>query len=244
MNEYKVRLEAFSGPLDLLLHLIKKNQLSINNIPMAELTRQYLEYIEESRQLDVEVAGEFLLMASTLLKLKSQTILPKVTEEEFSEDEEEINEEQSAVGQIESQDELVRRLLIYKQFQQASKNLEKLFYTEEKFVKRPPTVIKKILPPKIDSPQILFEAFVNAIVNRSETEQLEMKTENFQVRDKIKEILKMVREREIELFEVVETGKVGEKIAAFLAALELINRGKISARQEEPYEKIFLSKLN
>src|SRR5512133_687772 len=106
-----VRTEAFEGPLDLLLHLIRKNEVDIYNIPIAEISRQYLDYLDVMRELNLDVAGEFLVMASTLIQIKSQMLLPNPIEE----GEEEQVEDPRA--------ELVRRLLEYEKYRQAAVDL-------------------------------------------------------------------------------------------------------------------------
>ena len=110
--DYTFRLEGFEGPLDLLLHLIQKNELDIFNIPIALITEQYLEYLQLMKVLNLDIAGEYLLMASTLLHIKSKMLLPK-----SSEGEEEREEDPRA--------ELVRRLLEYQKYKQAALELEK-----------------------------------------------------------------------------------------------------------------------
>ena len=104
---YGVRLDVFEGPLDLLLYLIRKDEIDIYDIPVAEITRQFMEYVEVIRELNLEQAGEFLLMAATLMKIKSQMLLPRQEEEE-----EEAGED--------PREELVRRLLEYQQFKEAA----------------------------------------------------------------------------------------------------------------------------
>ena len=234
-EEYEVRLDAFSGPLDLLLHLIKENRLDIKNIPMAELTRQYLDYIEKSRRLDVEVAGEFLLPASTLLRIKSRSVLPQVFEEP-----EEVKKNKSA--KIESREDLIQRLLIYRQFKRTGEIFAEMIEREEKFVKRTAEYLpRNFLPLQKISPEVLHGIFSDLAEKKSAAESFSVETETFKVTDKMRDILKSVKTGETELSEVVPTGKHAEKIAAFLAALELVNRGKISARQEFPYREIFMS---
>src|SRR5512136_1325173 len=109
---YTFRLEGFEGPLDLLLHLIQKNELDIFNIPIALITEQYLEYLQLMKVLNLDMAGEYLLMASTLLHIKSKMLLPTSTEEE-----EEQGEDPRA--------ELVRRLLEYQKYKEAAAELER-----------------------------------------------------------------------------------------------------------------------
>ena len=107
---YKVKLESFEGPLDLLLFLIKKNELDIYDIPISEITRQYLDYIEIIKLLDIEAAGDFILMAATLMRIKAQTLLPKPEMDEMDEIED-------------PRQELVYRLLEYKRFKDVASDL-------------------------------------------------------------------------------------------------------------------------
>ncbi len=110
---YQIKLEVFEGPLDLLLHLIRKHEVNIYDIPISLITRQYLDYIDLMKELNLEIAGEFLLMAATLIHIKSKMLLPQ--EEAIAEEEEE--EDPRA--------ELVRRLLEYKRFKEAAEDLGK-----------------------------------------------------------------------------------------------------------------------
>ena len=112
---YKVKLEIFEGPLDLLLHLIKQNEVDIYDIPISAITAQYLEYLEMMKTLNLEVAGEFLLMAATLIHIKSKMLLP--FSEEASEEEEEGGDPRQ---------ELIRRLLEYQKYKEASAQLEQM----------------------------------------------------------------------------------------------------------------------
>src|SRR2546425_2421879 len=111
-DSYRIRLDEFEGPLDLLLHLIKKNEINIYDIPIALITKQYLDYISTMKSLNLVVAGEFLVMAATLIHIKSRMLLPVETE---GDEEDEAGEDPRA--------ELVRRLLEYKQFKEAAGEL-------------------------------------------------------------------------------------------------------------------------
>ena len=111
---YKVKLEVFEGPLDLLLYLIKKDEVNIYDIPIARITDEYLEYIELMKMLDINIASEFIVMAATLMQIKSRMLLP--VEERVPEEEEEVD----------PREELVRQLLEYKKFKEAAVQLEEL----------------------------------------------------------------------------------------------------------------------
>ena len=111
LDLYRIELDSFQGPLDLLLHLIKKNELDIYDIPIAEITRQYVNYLEVMSELNLDVASEFLVMASTLIHLKSRMLLPVDEEEEEEEEGEDPREE------------LIRRLLEYQKYKKAAEEL-------------------------------------------------------------------------------------------------------------------------
>ena len=113
MDALSFKLPVFEGPLDLLLHLIEKNKLDIYDIPILEITRQYLEYLKSWDEMNLEIASEFIVMAATLINIKAKRLLPEAEKK----DEEEENEEA----------ELIRRLLIYKQYKEASVSLKGMF---------------------------------------------------------------------------------------------------------------------
>ena len=124
--EYKIKLEAFEGPLALLMHLIDKNQIDIYDIPIAVVTEQYIAYIRTMEEFNIEVASEFLVMAATLLQIKSRMLLPKPPAAEQAEDE------------VDPRQELVERLLEYRRFKQMAGTLEEMMRAREQFVARPP----------------------------------------------------------------------------------------------------------
>ena len=124
-KKYTFHLEAFNGPLELLMHLIEKNKIDIYDIPIAELTRQYLDYLEAMREMDMEVTSSFLVMAATLLQIKSRMMLPKKKAEESGEEED-------------PRQELVERLLEYRRFKKVSEVLGSMADLQEHFVGRAP----------------------------------------------------------------------------------------------------------
>src|SRR5512145_2330401 len=113
MDPFAIHLDNFTGPLDLLLHLIRKNEMEITDIPIAEITAQYLAVIDTMQTLNLDVAGEFLLMAATLLHIKSRLLLPQIVEDHAEEDEED-----------DPRAELVRRLLEYQKYKDAAERLD------------------------------------------------------------------------------------------------------------------------
>ena len=125
MDDYRIQLAAFEGPLDLLMHLIEKNKIDIYDIPIAELTRQYMEHLNRMRELDMEIASSFLVMAATLLQIKSRMMLPQQSKEKETAEED-------------PRQELVARLLEYKKFQQVSELLQGQAVSEARFCAREP----------------------------------------------------------------------------------------------------------
>ena len=233
---YEIKLAAFEGPLDLLLHLITKNKIDIYDIPMAQLTQQYMDYIEESKEFNVEVATEFLVMAAKLMQIKSRIILPSIKSTE------EVNDEEN---QTDPREELVQRLLEYQRFQKLSKMLLSMFELEEKFIKRSPMKLsRKALPPQNLSIKKLVNSFISVIATDEELTipEVLVSSEIFHVKDKMVEISsKLENSSEIKLSEVIDTNSSSEIVAAFLALLELIKRQKATAEQLIPFAEILIT---
>ena len=236
---YEIKLAAFKGPLDLLLHLIAKNKIDIYDIPMAQLTQQYMDYIEESQEFNVEIATEFLVMAAKLMQIKSRTILPSTKSN---------SEVIDAETSDDPREELVQRLLEYQRFQKISKVMSSMFMAEEKFVKRQPLRLsKKTLPPQDLSIHKLLKSFLAAITTEEELilPEVLVSSEEFHVKDKINIICSQLENlNKIKLSEVIETDSAGEIVATFLALLELIKRQKVKADQLIPFAEILISKVN
>ena len=147
---YKIKLDIFEGPLDLLLYLVKKDHINICDIPIAKVTEQYLAYLELMRLLDLEIAGQFLVVASTLLQIKSRMLLPK---SQISTEEEEVD----------PREELVQRLLEYQRFKEIASELRQREQRQQQQFKRPPGDKP---PVDADSPQeVYFEASIFDLIN-------------------------------------------------------------------------------
>jgi len=230
---YKVKLEEFEGPLDLLLFLIKKDEIDIYDIPIAKITEQYLEYLEFLELLDLDIAGEFLVMAATLMHIKSKMLLPP--EERPPEEAEE--EDPRA--------ELVRRLIEYKAFKEAAGQLQSLEARQRDLFHR---------PGDMDAVQIecggekffeaslfdLISAFSVVLANVPKETFLEVIKEHVTVEQKIHDILHMLVEKPCftikDLFEKAKS-KV-EIVVIFLALLELMKTHSILAVQKELFGEI------
>lgn len=229
---YKIRLETFEGPLALLMHLIDKNQIDIYDIPIAVVTEQYLAYIRAMEEFNIDVASEFLVMAATLLQIKSRMLLPKPPAAEQPEDE------------TDPRQELVQRLLEYRRFKQAAGMLEEMLREREKFVARPPGFFatKIVLPDglKLDD---LIEAFA-AVWESAVDEFAFIAREEISVQDKMQDILLLLRKQggRLEFAQtLIRSGSRTEMVTAFLALLELIRLKRITIRQDRSFGPIYLS---
>ena len=232
--DYKVKLEAFEGPMDLLLHLIEKNKIDIYDIPISELTQQYIEYVNEAQEFDAELASRFLLMAAILINIKSRMLLPSRTKLKSP------TEEDS-----DPRTELVQKLIEYRRFQKASQELESRLAIEETFIKRSPMELsRRELPPTNLSIKKLMQVFLNVIARNEEGElpKILISPEVFKIKDKMIEILHALSgSNEVKLSDVVETKSVNETVTTFLALLELVKRSQVNARQVSPFDDIVIA---
>lgn len=230
-----VRTEAFEGPLDLLLHLIKKNELDIYNIPIAEITRQYLDYLDVMRELNLDVAGEFLVMASTLIQIKSQMLLPQAVDTM----EEEQGEDPRA--------ELVRRLLEYERYREASYLLvAREVLHRDVFARTFPSEELEAFPSDEALPAVEMFELVDAlrrILAKIPVESFhEVGSENISIADRISDILEFLQGKDAVDFEELFAGSSTREfiVASFLAVLELCRLRMIRLLQFENYGRILV----
>jgi segregation and condensation protein A len=223
---YTVKLEVFEGPLDLLLHLIKKNELDIFNIPIAQITSDYLNYIKLFRRLNIDFAGEFLVMASTLIHIKSKMLLPSIetVEEEEPED---------------YQAELAVRLSEYEKFKEAASMLKEREIIQRNIYGRLPMISGKEEYTIEASLFDLVDAF-QRVVFRAKEEVREIIQEDIRIEDRVREILNLLENRRFINFERIFSGQRTKRllIVTFLALLELIRLRMVFARQAKPFGDI------
>lgn len=230
----EVFLDAFQGPLDLLLYLIRKHNLDILDIPIAEVTRQYVEYIELMKVLQLELAAEYLVMAALLAEIKSRMLLPKqVTEEGVEED---------------PRAELVRRLQEYEQYKQAAEDLDNLPRLERDWFPAwvsPGDITQRVLLPEVQLSELLNalrEVMQRADLLTSHSIQMEP----LSVRERMTEVLARISKENfvefIQLFPLKE-GRMGV-VVTLLALLELAKSGLIEIVQTENYAPIHVRMMN
>jgi len=235
-TDYKVSLEIFEGPLDLLLYLVKKEEVDIHEIQIVKIIDQYLKYIELFKMLDLDVAGEFIVMASTLMYIKSKMLLPP--------EERPIEEEEEEDPQL----ELIKQLVEYKKFKEAAQQLSQKADQELQHFSREEG---GILPIEASRRQLetnifdLITAFSKVLDRVKDEDDLrEIFEETFTVTDKIKVILDAFTEVSELLFSELFEGMRfrSEVVITFLAVLELIRLQKIQANQSEPFSEVVLNK--
>jgi len=235
-NEMSIRLPAFEGPLDLLLFLIRKNEIDIYDIPIERVTRQYLDVLHSMDHLNLEIAGDFFVMAATLMYIKSRLLLP--TNEQIKQPAE---EEEG----IDPRWELVQQLLEYKKFKEAAYQLQDLVERQQDFLPRifrEAPEQKESRPLKPTDKIELWNAF-NSVL-RQLAENLisgEIRDEQVSVADRMEFILEFLKRRDSFLFsDLFENQQYGINllVATFLAVLELTRLKKIRIQQDENYADI------
>jgi segregation and condensation protein A len=231
-EDYKVDLEVFEGPLDLLLYLIRKDEVDIYDIPIERVTTQYMEYLGLMRMLDLNIAGEFIVMAATLMMIKSRMLLPVEEREDLPEEDEEADPRW----------ELVRQLVEYKKFKDAATLLKDWEVSQENaFLHSGSGVVIEPDEPGLAIKDVnifdLISAF-NEVLKRAAVEDLgEIFAEKFTVAEKIEAILHRVHGGEsimfFELFSSMSSRQ--EIVCTFLALLELIKIRQIDVVQKERF---------
>ena len=237
-NEYKVKLEVFEGPLDLLLYLIKKDEVDIYDISIERITQQYLEFMEAFKVLDLEIAGEFVVMAANLIYMKSRSLLPvhvQPPEEEAEEDD--------------PRWDLIRQLVEYKKFKDAAAQLSQRELDQSNLFTRLPEGPEQVAERPLGDVSVFdliaaFNKILKRIAGKSE-DLREIFEENYTVSDKIDLILKMtasgVALKFTELF--ASAASRTEVVVTFLALLELVRLKQLSLVQGEAFGEIELKRV-
>jgi segregation and condensation protein A len=237
VQPYPVKLPTFEGPLDLLFHLVRKNEVDLKNIPVAEICRQYHEYIVLMQELDLEVAAEFLYMEALLVQIKSQLVLPRPALAD------------GAPGE-DPRDELVRRLLEYRKFKGVAETLHEMEAQRLGLWARPPVRLGE--PGEEDEVDLtevsLFDLMTlfRGVLDRYRAEHpptMEIEHQKYSIREKMEQMLARLRAttRPAPLTEVFASlsGRA-EAIAVFLAVLELLRLGVVRALQAGEFAEIYL----
>ncbi len=229
---YKVQLEIFEGPLDLLLYLIKREELDIQHIPIARIARQYLEYINLMRMLNLDVAGEFLVMAATLMHIKSRMLLPP---EELGEEEEDDDDPQA---------ELIKQLMEYQKFKEMAEKLEERQIKQEEIFSRGRDEAMELAREEgflLEANLFdLINAFSRVLTTAGEEGFAEIVEDEATVNEKIREIIDILRAQASLNFTRLFVGLANkvEMVVTFLALLELIRLKEVKIRQAQRFGEI------
>jgi len=240
MSDYKINLDVFSGPLDLLLYLVRKDEVDIYDIPIAKVTAEYIRYIEMLKLFDIELAGEFLVMAATLMEIKSAMLLPK----------DQIDAAQQDI--TDPRHELIRQLLEYKKFKDAANMLNLSAQTMQQKFSRSDNIISSLEPktePELDLDQVTvwdllnaFDTMMKATGNLMDISHISDDTpiDLYQI-----EILHRLQNEGAMSFTRVFEGKKNKivVIGLFLGVLELVREKLITAEQAAPLMPIYLRPL-
>jgi segregation and condensation protein A len=238
IDDYKVELEVFEGPLDLLLYLIKRDEVDIYDIPIERITSQYMEYVNVMRMLDLNIAGEFIVMAATLMLIKSRMLLP--VEERSDQEEDEDGEDPRW--------ELVRQLVEYKKFKDAAARLQKNEWRQEDIfgIGGQSLAIDADESGATLNDVSLFDliAAFDEVIQNAVTEELgEIVGDSITVADKIDYILHAVREKATVPFSALFQGLASrnEIICTFLALLELARLRQLRITQDHTFGEIMIA---
>jgi segregation and condensation protein A len=236
-RDLQITLDVFEGPLDLLLHLVRVNEYDIFDIPVAAIARQYNEYLDLMRDLNLNIAGEYLVMSATLLRVKSRMLLPL---EAVNEDGEEVD----------PREELVQQLLEYQRYKEAAREmLERPLLGRDVFARKFPS--QELADAAIDASYLdvdiyqLLQALRSVIKNLPQDVVHEVQLEGVSIREKMSAILETIRERRSLRFEELFAGDAtrGEVIATFLAMLELVRQAMIKLTQIDLHGPIRIESL-
>lgn len=232
-DDYKVMLEVFEGPLDLLLYLIKKDEVDIYDIPIGRITDQYMEYLKLMKVLDLNIAGDFIVMSATLMLIKSRMLLPVEERKEMEDEDEE-----------DPRWDLVRQLVEYKKFKDAADHLEELELYQENVFGRESEHVDLGAPPEVDLRDAsIFDLIssLNDALGRVQEEDLqEIFAEEYTVSQKVTYIVETIKATKrlciTDLFMGMKSRQ--EIICTFLAVLELIKLNRIAAVQDDHFGHI------
>lgn len=237
---YQVRLEVFEGPLDLLLHLISKAKINIEDISISEITAQYMDYLSQMQALDIDIASEFMVMAATLLHIKSSRLLPKPASQQPEEQE------------PDPQQQLIQRLKEYKKYKDAAEWLrERHMVYSGMYSKLPEELIDTGENVKFSNvtKEDLAQAMM-ALLNKKKASQeaqpvvRNIKPEPITLQDRINQLTALLVRRGKVLFSQLVSKRFSRLyvVVTFLALLEMVNKGWIVVQQSRPFSDIFIQR--
>lgn len=235
-DKYVVTIDNFDGPLDLLLHLIKEQDIDIYDIKIEDITKQYLDYIRHMKELNLEIASEYLVMASELIEMKSKMLLPKKKEKEDDDYEEDPREL------------LIERLLAYKRYKEVTSEFKDLELTRKMVFTREPDNLNRYVKEDESSEELgvadLIDAF-NNLLKRKELDKpiaTKITKKELSVAEKVNKIKNILRNKKrINFEDIFEVSTKEEVIISFLSVLEMVKKDEILLTQEGNFKNIVIS---
>lgn len=235
-DKYVVTIDNFDGPLDLLLHLIKEQDIDIYDIKIEDITKQYLDYIRHMKELNLEIASEYLVMASELIEMKSKILLPKKKEKEDDDYEEDPREL------------LIERLLAYKRYKEVTSEFKDLELTRKMVFTREPDNLNRYVKEDENSEELgvadLIDAF-NNLLKRKELDRpiaTKITKKELSVTEKVNKIKNILRnKKKINFEDIFEVSTKEEVIISFLSVLEMVKKDEILLTQEGNFKNIVIS---
>ncbi|HEX6923009.1 MAG TPA: segregation/condensation protein A [Bacillales bacterium] len=241
--EYNVKLDAFEGPLDLLLHLVNRLEIDIYDISVLQITDQYMEFIHTMQELQLDVAGEYLLMAATLLEMKSKMLLPTEEEEYIEDDYEEFEED--------PRDELIRRLVEYRKYKIVSEQLKQREAKWQLVYAKPPVPLgePEVKPLSDDISVYDMIASLQKLARRKQLEipkKTKIHRQEISIKDRMGEVMAALDEAygRKTFYDFYSGAEREEVVTTFLAVLELMKKRMVSCRQEGNFADIMIYKMD
>lgn len=234
---YSVKIDEFEGPLDLLLHLIKEDNIDIYDISIDKITKDYLDYINKMEELNINVASSYLVMASELMEIKSKSLLPSNKKEEVSENEEEVSRER-----------LISKLIEYKKYKEITNSFKELESLRKEIYIKSPENIKNYIDEKITndndiSVNDLIKAFSLFLERKNLEKPLNTKITNkeYSVKERKSSIRNILKERKkLEFTELFNEYNKSFIVVTFLSILEMTKDNEIDLKQEDNFSKIYI----
>lgn len=243
MDFPNIRIKNFEGPFDLLLHLIKKNQMDIYNVEISKITNQYLKYLDDMKVMDLELTSEFIVVAATLIEIKSKHLLPKSK----NEDEEEEDQEK----------DLLEKLIVYRKIKRAAEFFKEKYISSGELYTKKPEIIEEIKKPESNEDLLknltlleLYNMYNNLLEiynnkrNTANVIQKKIFVDKYKIEDKMDQMLLLLKENKSSRFSEIMAGcecKL-ECIVSFLALLEMVKLRKIKVYQSDNFNNIIIER--
>ena len=235
--DYLIKIDEFEGPLDLLLHLVKESNIDIHDIKIIEITEQYLDYINKMEELNINVASEYLVMAATLMEIKSKSLLPK----------DDVNEEEVEDEEV-SREALIQKLIDYEKYKEVTKSFKELEVSRREIYTKAPSKLNELTDQRIVNDtnitiDDLMDAFAKYLERKDKEKPITTKVTNkeYSVRKRKNDIKTYLKDKKKALFtELFDEYNKSYVVVTFMSILELAKENDITITQEGNFENIYI----